>query len=120
MRNNTIFCSVLVVLMAFLGSSCQTPHPKTQLHFGIFAAQNDLWDESIYRWKKVIEATPQSAAAHNNLAVAYEKKGLWEQARNEYETALKLDPKNEHIQANFNKFKEIHDKKQKEEKDEKN
>jgi Tfp pilus assembly protein PilF len=89
----------------FLLPGCGTPRPETQLHFGILAAQKDLWDEAIFRWKKVLESDPNSAAAHNNLAVAYEKKGLWEEANEEYETALKLNPKNEYIQSNFERFK---------------
>lgn len=85
---------------------CSTPPPQSQLQFGILAAQRDLWDEAIFRWKKAVELEPDSASAHNNLAVAYEKKGLWDEAKKEYEQALKLNPKNEYIQANYQKFKQ--------------
>ncbi|MFP4081325.1 MAG: tetratricopeptide repeat protein [Candidatus Aminicenantes bacterium] len=78
---------------------------QNQLQFGIEAAQKDLWDEAIFRWKKVIAHHPQSAAAHNNLAVAYEKKGWWEEAKKEYEIALKLNPDNSYIESNYEKFK---------------
>ena len=37
--------------------------------------------------------------------MAYEKKGRWEEAQKEYEVALKLNPKNEYIKANYEKFK---------------
>jgi Flp pilus assembly protein TadD len=74
------------------------------MKFGIQAAQSDLWDEAIFRWQKVLKTNPESAAAHNNLAVAYERKGLWEQAEKEYQQALELEPENEHIQSNFQKF----------------
>lgn len=75
-----------------------------QIDFGIWAADRDLWDEAIFRWKKVLAQDAQSVAAHNNLAVAYEKKGLWEEARKEYETALKLDPDNPWIKFNYENF----------------
>ncbi len=88
-----------------LTTACSRPLPRTQLQFGILAAQKDLWDEAIFRWKKVIQSDPSSAAAHNNLAVAYEKKGLWEEAEKEYETALKLRPDHDLITANYEKFK---------------
>ncbi len=91
-------------LMVFI--RCTTPVPQSQLHFGILAAQRSLWDEAIFRWKKAIELEPDSAAAHNNLAVAYEKKGLLEEAEKEYTLALDLDPKNEYIQSNYEKFKQ--------------
>jgi len=99
-------CFVLLLLFfSVLITSCSQPQPKTQLQFGILAAQKDLWDEAIFRWKKVIQSDPNSAAAHNNLAVAYEKKGLWEEAEREYEAALKLKPNHDFITANYEKFK---------------
>lgn len=97
---------ILMFPLIFAFTRCASPPPKSQLNFGIFAAQRDLWDEAIFRWKKAIELDPNSSAAHNNLAVAYEKKGLWEEAKKEYEVALELNPKNEYIQANYEKFKQ--------------
>jgi len=47
---------------------------------------------------------PDSAAAHNNLAVAYEKKGMFKEAQEEYDKALELNPHNKYIQANYKKF----------------
>ncbi len=81
---------------------------QTQIGFGITAAENELWDEAIFRWKKALLENPSSAAAHNNLAVAYEKRGLWEEAKKEYELALQLDPNNDYIQSNYKKFKQIY------------
>ena len=69
------------------------------------SAQKNLWDEAIFRWKKTLESDPNSAASHNNLAVAYEKKGMWEEAKKEYEMAIHLSPKNEYIQSNYERFK---------------
>ncbi len=97
---------ILLLPLIFMSARCASSPPQSQLHFGIFAAQHDLWDEAIFRWKKAIELDPNSSAAHNNLAVAYEKKGLWEEAKKEYEVALELNPKNEFIQANYEKFKQ--------------
>jgi Tfp pilus assembly protein PilF len=98
-----LILSLLPLFLVFYG--CGTSQHEPQLHFGILSAQKDLWDEAIFRWKKVLESDPNSAAAHNNLAVAYEKKGQWEEAKEEYETALKISPKNEYIQSNFERFK---------------
>ena len=104
MDKKTILFLLLLPLL-FLFTRCAPPPPKSQLHFGILAAQRDLWDEAIFRWKKAVLLEPDSFSAHNNLAVAYEKKGLWEEAEKEYQIALKLSPKNEYIQANYEKFK---------------
>jgi len=98
---------LLLFLLPFfmLFTRCTSSPPQSQLHFGILAAQRNLWDEAIFRWKKAVQLEPNSSSAHNNLAVAYEKQGLWEEARKEYEKALELSPKNEYIQANYEKFK---------------
>ena len=112
----------LLVLLVFAisFSSCARQLMDNQLLFGIQAARQELWDEAIFRWKKVILSEPNSAAAHNNLAVAYEQKGLWEEAGKEYETALKLSPGNAHIKANYQSFKRGYEPFNKDKKDEKN
>jgi Flp pilus assembly protein TadD len=106
MSKTTLAGVALVLAGLFLASGCAARRPGDQIRFGIWAADNDLWEEAIFRWKKVLSQDPRSAAVHNNLAVAYEKKGLWEEARKEYETALKLAPDNSWVKLNFNKFKE--------------
>ena len=102
------------ILAAFQG--CSRPLIENQLHFGIEAAQKDLWDEAIFRWKKVLVSNPKSTAAHNNLAVAYEKKGIWEEAKKEYELALSLAPENTYIKTNYQNFKKHYDLLKKDEK----
>ena len=52
---------------------------------------------------------PTYAAAWNNLAIGYEHAGKFEEARQAYEKALKLDPKNLLIRQNYDLFKEIND-----------
>jgi len=115
----TLYLLVLLFLAISL-ASCARQLLDNQLLFGIQAAQKDLWDEAIFRWKKVILSNPESAAAHNNLAVAYEKKGLWEEAKIEYEIALKLSPGNTHIKSNYQDFKKNYEPFNEDKKDEKN
>ncbi len=112
----------LLVLLVFVisFSSCARQLMDNQLLFGIKAARQDLWDEAIFRWKKVVLSDPDSSAAHNNLAVAYEQKGLWEEAKNEYKIALKLRPGNTHIKTNYQNFKKNHEPFNQDKKDEKN
>ncbi|MFW6161080.1 MAG: tetratricopeptide repeat protein [Acidobacteriota bacterium] len=110
MDKKSIF--VILASLFFMGSfsstSCSRMQTQTQIGFGITAAENELWDEAIFRWKKALLENPSSAAAHNNLAVAYEKRGLWEEAKKEYELALQLDPNNDYIQSNYKNFKQIY------------
>jgi Flp pilus assembly protein TadD len=82
---------------------------KEQVEFGIKVAQNGLWNEALYRWAKATELDPTYAAAWNNLAIAYEHEGKFEEAKKAYEKALELDPKNLMIRQNYDLFKEIND-----------
>ncbi len=93
-----------IIPIVFIITQCAPSVPADQMRFGIEAAKLDLWDEAIFRWKKVLQQNPDSASAHNNLAVAYEKKSLWDEAKNAYELALKIRPDDKHINANYNQF----------------
>ena len=101
-RLTCLICTMLLLVILF--SACSSTRPMDQIEFGIKAARLDLWDEAIFRWKKYLQAEPESAAARNNLAVAYEKKGLWEEAKEQYDLAKKYDPKDKHILSNYKQF----------------
>jgi len=68
-----------------------------------------LKQKAIYRWERATEIDPTYAAAHNNLAIAYEHEGDLEKARASYEKALGLEPNNSFIKQNYELFKEIND-----------
>jgi Flp pilus assembly protein TadD len=106
-------------LLVLILSNCSSSIQHSQIQFGILAAQKGLWDEAVFRWKKAVQTNPDSAAAHNNLAVAYENSGQWDKAKIEYETALKLSPNNSHIKANFENFKKNTEGQEKDRKNEK-
>ena len=82
---------------------------RSQVEFGIKVAQRNLWQEAVFRWERATEIDPTYAAAFNNLGIAYEQLGKFEQAGKAYEKALELDPQNLTIQQNYDLFKEIND-----------
>ena len=82
---------------------------KAQVEFGIKVAQRGLWKEAIYRWQRAIGLDPTYAAAWNNLGVAFESEGRFDEARDAYETALDLDPDNYMIEQNYDLFLEVND-----------
>ena len=82
---------------------------KKQVEFGISVAQRGLWREAIYRWERAAQIDPTYAAAHNNLAIAYEHEGELDKARGAYEKALELEPNNVLIKQNYDLFREIND-----------
>ena len=71
--------SILFVLLSTLAvaplAADARDDAKKQIEFGIAVAQRGLWREAIYRWERAAQIDPTYAAAHNNLAIAYEHEG---------------------------------------------
>jgi Flp pilus assembly protein TadD len=107
-----IVCSMLALSATGVLADSRSA-AKEQVDFGIKVAQNGLWREAQYRWERAVELDPTYAEAWNNLAVAYEHSGKFDDARKSYEKAIKLDPKNMLIRQNYDLFKEINDRTQK-------
>ncbi len=120
MHKKFTFFLLALLFIPFVLSHCSSAIRSNQIEFGIIAAQRGLWEEAIFRWKKEVQSNPNSAAAHNNLAVAYELKRNWDEAKKEYELALKLSPDNSHIKTNFENFKKNLEEREEEETKKKN
>ncbi len=98
-----------VALSATLAWADDRKEARNQVEFGIRVATQGLWREAVYRWERAVELDPTYAAAFNNLAIAYETAGEFQKAKAAYEKAIELDPKNVYIKQNFDLFKEIND-----------
>lgn len=101
--------AILIVVSTPMSYADARGEAKTQVAFGITVAQRGLWREATYRFERAIEIDPSYPAAYNNLAIAYEQSGRVEDARKAYEKALELDSKNALIRQNYDLFREIHD-----------
>lgn len=97
------------VLIALSLSGCMAEESLIDRYneFAIRAAKEGLWREAAFRWEKIVRMDPQNAKAHNNLAVAYEAMGRFEEAERHYKLALELDPENKAIQENYLRFKRL-------------
>ena len=109
MRIAAPIVALLVALAAVPLAADARADAKKQVEFGITVAQRGLWREAIYRWERAAQIDPTYAAAHNNLAIAYEHEGDLNKARAAYEKALELEPGNTLIKQNYELFKEIND-----------
>ena len=109
MRRLISFSVVILLAAATAVHAQDRGKSKEQIEFGIKVAQLNLWNEAMYRWEKATELDPTYAAAWNNLAIAYEHEGKFDQAKKAYEKALQLEPKNLMIRQNYDLFKEIND-----------
>jgi Tfp pilus assembly protein PilF len=103
-----LFACLLTLSVVPLAADARSD-AKKQVEFGIAVSQRGLWREAIYRWERAAQIDPTYAAAHNNLAIAYEHEGELDKARAAYEKALELEPDNTFIKQNYELFKEIND-----------
>lgn len=98
-----------VVFTGTPASADRRSDAKAQVAFGIHVAQSGLWKEALFRFRRAIELDPSYAAAWNNLAIVYEQTGEHDKAKDAYERALRLAPRNVQLRQNYELFKEIHD-----------
>jgi hypothetical protein len=101
---------VAVIAVGLIAAACghtDLQRPATQDDFGVQMAKMNLWREAMFRFKRAVQIDPNDARAHNNLAVAYEATGDFENARKEYLEALKLDRTNAYIQKNYSRYVEF-------------
>lgn len=96
-----IYLSLCVVLFA----GCAMNRYRSDFEFANRLAKEGLWKEAYYRWQKALATKSDSAALHNNLAVALESLNRLPEAEQEYQQAMKLAPGNTQIQSNYNRFK---------------
>ncbi len=78
--------------------------------YGVRLAKTGMWDAAIGEWQKALEKDPKNAWAHNNLGIAYEKRGEVAKARREYQKANKLNPKEKEYKKSLVDLKKAHDK----------
>ena len=100
---------LLSVSLAAVGCGSQHDLRKSsgQSGFGVEMARMNLWREAMFRFQRAIELKPDDAQAYNNLAVAYEANGDFENAAKAYRDAMRLDKSNQFIQKNYSRFVEF-------------
>jgi len=77
---------------------------KKTLAFAAEMAQVGSWHEASFRWKSLVAKEAGNAHLYNNLAVAAEALGNWDEAATSYEQALELEADNLFIQENHRRF----------------
>jgi len=100
----------LLLLIPLFGCghhSANLERPSAQQDFGVEMARMNLWREAQFRFKRAVDLNPSDAMAHNNLAVAMEANGDFDNALKEYREALRLDRTNSYIQKNYSRFTEF-------------
>lgn len=113
MRPITLWCAGVVVALivgvptaGWAGEGI--PSLDKEVAFGVKMAQRGLWYEALFRFKRAAELRPGDVKVLNNLAVAYEAVGQYENALLAYQEALKTDSANRELKRNYSRFVEFY------------
>lgn len=121
MRRPPAICQVaLAVSFLFTAGAAAAPDEERsgrENSFGVEVASRGLWKEAAYRWEKAVALDPLNPKAFNNLGVAYERSGKFEEALSAYETALELLPTSDQIRQNYELFREAYERKKRKDRD---
>jgi tetratricopeptide (TPR) repeat protein len=83
----------------------KSPH-KSRVSVALYEGEQTS-DLAIERYKSVLRLNPNYTEGHNNLAVAYKRKGMTEKAIEHYKVALKLEPNRAEIHNNLGNAYEL-------------
>jgi Flp pilus assembly protein TadD len=97
-----------VVFASSLAAQSKQPTTKEQIAFGIEMARRGLWSEALFRFQRAEKMDPRDPAVLNNMAVAYEALGLFEEALTYYRKALEVDSGNADLKRNYARFAEFY------------
>ncbi len=110
MRRAFTSCFIILTLLLIIfgcRTSADTNKAETQSQFGVRMAKMNLWREAMFRFRRAVQIDPDDAQAHNNLAVALEANGNFDEAAKEYREALRLNRTDPHIKKNYSRFVEF-------------
>ncbi len=113
MRRISLFAlplAALLPLAACSGNAAQKQpdSASAQLSFGTNMAQRGLWQEALFRFREAERLDPQNFRVHNNLGVAYEAAGDYDNALQQYKRALEIAPTNRQAKSNYARFVEFY------------
>jgi len=99
---------LIYITLAALGvvwlAGCGASRAALYNERGLEAAKYGLWREATIRFEQAVQSHPNDARLHNNLAVAYEARGMNKEAEAEYTKAAQLDPHLKPAHENFASF----------------
>lgn len=80
------------------------PSVNSEVDFGVSMAKRGLWAEALFRFQQADMDRPNDPEILNNMAVAYEAVGQFEEALDTYKQALQAGPTNSDLKRNYSAF----------------
>ena len=99
-----VVCLTALVPLVAAPSATAEDQATQQLQFGTDMAKRGLWSEALFRFRQASRLDPGNARILNNVAVAYEALGLFDQALEAYRQALAVSPSDRELRENYSSF----------------
>ncbi len=81
---------------------------SAEMEWGYKAARRGYWQEALVRFQHANDLTPNRPEVLNNIAVAQEANGFYEEALLTYQTGLAIDPGDGALKRNYARFQEFY------------
>ena len=105
--------AALAVLAVFFAGAAVAGNPASKeaaadMEWGYKAGRHGYWQEALMRFLHANELTPDQPRILNNVAVAQEANGLYEEALLTYQEGLAIAPNNDALRRNYMRFQEFY------------
>ncbi len=107
----TVMMGVLAVLLGVglaVAGDGSKDEAAADMKWGYKAARRGYWQEALMRFEHANILTPDQPRILNNIAVAQEANGLYEQALLTYQTGLEIAPNSDALRRNYMRFQEFY------------
>jgi len=104
-----VLAALLLLSAAVGGAANPKGEAAEQMKVGLKAANRGYWLEALMRFEQADTLTPNEPHILNNIAVALEAAGRFEQALLAYQSALAVAPEDRVLQRNYKSFKDFYD-----------
>lgn len=103
-----LFLLAMTVAGAAHAGDQNAKEAASEMEWGYKAARRGYWQEALTRFQHANELTPDQPRILNNVAVALEANGRYEEALLAYQTGLAIAPNNDPLRRNYRRFWEFY------------
>jgi len=107
-RAAVTLCVLVTVGVAPLWAASDAREARDEMRFGYKVAREGYWQEALMRFRQADALQPGDPEILNNIAVALEATGDYEEARETYGRALTIAPGNVVLRRNFQEFEQFY------------
>lgn len=108
--NKIISSMIIILVISFLSLSCSRANLRKRAkmfnELGITCLEQELYQDSVFWFEKVLELEKSNESALNNLAIAFSGLGMYDKALELYEKAYEIS-QNHKIQENMDQIKRL-------------